>query len=381
MAMPGISRLHLGFVMSTLALGGASTTSHGATAAAGVGDGLKTAALGGSGTTSLYAYTIQNATSTSPQVGPNDAVTASLTSDGMPSTMPPAVKDTDFKIPVPSRAQGIFKYYGNPTVSLLDQNKSLIVKAGDSETITSASGAYSALAAQLAKADGTREIQAGTRLTDSVAGKAAAAAYDPVTIPGGSTYSYAPTVSASVQVDDLTTSAGTVSYALDSNTFTSGDLDTFPTGSPSMDPTLWYLGLSADGPVASVSDLGIDFELNPVALNEISFPTAYLTSLPGYSPSLTPAELAALIDTQIETALMQPGVISIAGDGTASLSDYQFFPDGTTFTPANGQDVEYADGSNAAIEDDVPEPESGGFFVLAALGLGISRRPRRVCVV
>jgi hypothetical protein len=361
-----------GCVLSILMLVCRVTTVRANQAIASTSDPIATANVGTGATTSLYAYSYR-LTPNGLQFGPNATVTVSLTSNGTPATTAPNVANSEFKIPVPVPGQpGTFAYYGN-TVALKDQAKSLMVKPDDQELLQSASSLHRGYARQFVTDTGTLQIQAYAIGLGSPNGKAAGAAYDPFIVPGGATYTYAPAVDASVECDDTSSFASAMAYAVDSTTFTSDDLDNFPEDGAPMNQTLWFVGVSADGPIASVSDLGIDFELNPLALNEISFPTTYLSMLPGYSPTLSAAQLAVLIDAQIDGTLEQPGVITIS-DGTASISDYSLFPDGTTFTPFNGQDVEYGDGANAA-EEEVPEPGAVGLLVLA-LPL-IASRPSR----
>src|SRR5208283_2426649 len=117
-------------------------------------------------------------------------------------------------------------------------------------------------------------------------------------------------------------------YAVDSTVFTSDDVANFLDDGSPFDDTLWDLNFAANGPLGGASDVDVDFELNPLALQEISFPSSYLSSLPGYSASLTDDELAELIDDAVDTAV--EGALGFA-DGTAALQGFALFPDGTQF--------------------------------------------------
>jgi hypothetical protein len=135
---------------------------------------------------------------------------------------------------------------------------------------------------------------------------------------------------------------------------------------------LWHLDLLADGPVSSPSQLVIEFDLNPLALSEISFPTSFLTTLPGYSGSLSPLELAALIDDAIKAQIL--AAFSVDATGMASLADYSLFPDGTMYSPAAAE-VVYGDGVNAGIQN-VPEPPMTSLLFIGLIAIvALSRRP------
>jgi hypothetical protein len=172
-------------------------------------------------------------------------------------------------------------------------------------------------------------------------------------VPGGASYTYAPIINVLMQSDVSALSAGVEYFAVDSTVYTSDTVDNFVEQGSPRDGTLWTLDIAANGPVASPSGLDIDFELNPLALDEITFPTSFLITLPGYSPSLTHAQLAPLINSAINSAIR--GAFSIDSSGVASISDFSFLPTGTMFTPLGG-DVVYADGVNTGVA--VPEPST-----------------------
>jgi hypothetical protein len=98
--------------------------------------------------------------------------------------------------------------------------------------------------------------------------------------------------------------------------------------------------------------------LNPAALDEILLPSSYLASLPGYSASLTNAEIADLVDDAVEEALGFSG-------GAVTLSDFSLFPAGTEYSPA--ATVDYAEGADAGLED-LPEPGSLGLLAAGLFG-------------
>ena len=183
-------------------------------------------------------------------------------------------------------------------------------------------------------------------------GAAAGAAFDPILIPGGALLAYSPMVDASFQIGDSSITGGADIYAVDSTVFTSDDLSNFLNDGSPFENTLWHLNLAANGPVAGTSDVSVDFELNPLALDEIIFPTLYLVSLPGYSMDLSDQELAELIDEAVDKAVREAFVL--VGD-TVQLQNFLLFPDGTLYAPINS--VEYAEGVDAGLTT-VPEPAS-----------------------
>jgi hypothetical protein len=334
-----------------------------------VGNGTE---LRKNGTISFYTWSVQDPNGQ--KVGPNDQVTVRLVTGGVPSNDPPAASDSTNRIQVPKQGEkGTFLSYGGPTVALTRQDKSLMIAAPDTETLTSTSDKYIGHAYAQARAPGFG--QSFGALTNKLwngqspappPGQAAAAAYDPFTIPGGQSYDYPLVIDATLD-SDADSTVGALYYALDSKTYTSGILDDFQQDTPPMSQTLYWLGIAAgSGTIQSSSDIQISFELNPLALNEITFPSPWLATIPGYSGSLTAQARADLIEQQIESEMRQPGVFAIGG-GSATLSGYSVFPDGTSFTPDGGS-VEYADGVNAGINS-VPEPSTVGLLGVGALGI------------
>lgn len=175
-----------------------------------------------------------------------------------------------------------------------------------------------------------------------------------------------------LQLPNSPSSGGVGFYALDSYVFTTDNVDNFvEDGSPYQD-TLWTLTLIGNGVVANPKKVAVDFELNPAALNELSLPTWYLMSLPGYSKGLGAGVIASLIDNQIDTAVES----DLRSDGDeVTLDDPSLFPAGTLFQPANSGE-EFADGV-LAVETVVLEPTS--LSLLVGL-LGIRSRHKKSCL-
>jgi len=240
------------------------------------------AALGAKGTTELRAY--------SQDFGQiNQIFFGDLTSGGMAVNPAPngAVLPNIQNISVKGKSG--FRRYA-PVVELAGQPKANIKQAGDIQSLISVAGVYQGSGNQFETPAGRSLAALGFTTFSQVGppppGAAAGAAFDPVDVPGGSILPYAPTVDAKMKLGDANTSGGLDVYAVDSTVFTSGDVGDFLNdGSPFAD-TLWHLNLAGDGPVGGTSDVSVDFELNPLALQEIVLPSSYLLSLPGYSTSL-----------------------------------------------------------------------------------------------
>ncbi|MFI5382396.1 MAG: hypothetical protein ACHRHE_24120, partial [Tepidisphaerales bacterium] len=346
------------------------------------GNSLPTALgpVGATATTSLYAYSIQ--TGTVAPAGPNALVFGANRHSGPgPVTIVPIVMEgvaggVTPKIRVPHPPSGVPISSGPPLAVQRNIPKSNLASAGDMDSLTSASGDYSGTATQFERvvgfpiATGTvKEIQAkvetsptrSTRIRQALPGNAAAMAEDPFTVAGGSSYAYLIGADVSINIDEAPDRAGALVFATDSNLFTTDSLDNFVEDGEPLNDALWTLEVSGDGLIDSTAELGIDFELNPLAPKEINFPTAYLTSLPGYSAALTPDELAPLIDEEFDGRVRDAMLFS---SGSASLTGFSVFPDGTTYTPLNGIDDTYLDGVAAAVE--APEPSG-----LAVAGIAL----------
>jgi hypothetical protein len=339
-------------------------------------NGFADAALGANGKTDLRVHSRQLDQT-------NKDYKTEERSNGVMVMNPPAgvVLPNIHNIPV-IKKDGTKETY-KPVVELSGQDKSLIKIKGDYEFLASITGDYTGYANQESDflAGKGRAVVASAFVDPLLKdrpkpGAAAAAAYDPFTVPGGSTYSYAPVIDATLQLDDSSASGGVEIYAVDSTVFTSDDVSNFLTDGSPFDQTLWNLSLAADGPLGSTSGVAIDFELNPLALKELMLPSSYLMSLPGYRAGLGDAETAELIDAAIDGAI---GLALVFADGAMSLQNFALFPASTLFQPVGG-DVVYAEGVNAGLSV-VPEPATlwllGAMFVcLAGVGLrGGTRDP------
>jgi hypothetical protein len=197
-----------------------------------------------------------------------------------------------------------------------------------------------------------------------VAGQAAGEAIDPIPVYNSTPVQYAPIFGAEVQLDDMNQSGGAAIFATD--TYIDPNADNWDYES---DPTsMWRLTMNADGPVSSVSDLNVTFDFNPAALNEITF-NSYLASLPGYYPGISNANLALLIDSQVES-MAESNITITSGD--AVLNDIQLFPDDTIYTPFNATQ-DYSEGAVGNIEA-VPEPASAALLAMGFVACGLRRR-------
>jgi hypothetical protein len=118
----------------------------------------------------------------------------------------------------------------------------------------------------------------------------------------------------------------------------------------------------------------VDFELNPLALTELLFPSSYLLGLPGFTLSLSSDELALLISDDIEKRIGQALAFS---DGVVTL-DAPLFPAGTMFQAVQGG-VVFATAATAVLTA-VPEPGCLWLLCTGALvivGANMRRRPGR----
>jgi hypothetical protein len=304
-------------------------------------------ALGATGKTSLRAFSQEGAQTNKNFFG--DLTSGGKVINPAPNgALLPLIQNISVELPT-----GVMRYV--PVIGLADQPKTNIKQASDIQTQFSVTGTYQGSGNQFQSPSG-RYI-AALAFTNSTAAKppagaAAGAAYDPILVPGGAMYSYSPMVDASFQLGDVSESGGVDMYAVDSTVFTSDDLSNFLNDGSPFDETLWHLNLAANGPVTDPSNVSVDFELNPLALAEIIFPTSYLVSLPGYSMSLTDAQIAELIDAAVDGAATE--ALSLVGD-TVQLQNFSPFPAGTSYAPTKS--AEYAEGVDAGLTT-VPEPSS-----------------------
>jgi hypothetical protein len=347
-----LQRIWIALAALSLSLGGGASgpAAYGGMVSADLTSEYAEAGLGKDGTSTLAAYSKQGRTT-------NGTFYTNLVSKGEDmSKTAPKPTETDIPIKVEQKDGSIEKY--GPSVQLAKQKKSLIVEGLDAEEVVSVTGAYKGVGGQFiypTKGVDTRYVGA-LALQDTSKGippkgSAAGSATDPFTVPGGSIYPYGDTIDASLQLSDSSSFGGVEFYAVDSSVFPSDDLDQFlEDGSPFAE-TLWSLSLTANGVLTDKSEVQVDFTLNPKALNEIGLPTSFLYTLPGYSPGLSQAEIADLVDTAIDDAISQSLTLQ---DGAVSLSEFPLFPAGTLFAPAD-DGVIYADGVNTVLSD-VPEP-------------------------
>jgi hypothetical protein len=259
----------------------------------------------------------------------------------------------------------------NTTTVPVAIRKNSIANPGDNVTLTSTSGAYSATAKAFVSSGGVRGILADATGTPPPGGRSAARAFDPIDIPSGTAFSYSPTISATVQLGSAGIDGGFAYFAVDSSVFTSDTVDNYVQDGAPFDGSLWYLTVGGDSPTASTSDAQVDFQLNPLALNEIQLPTSFIASLGPFTD--TDSEVL-LIDSAIDQSI---GSQLTLNGNTVGLDNVNVFPTGTTFGAINGG-VEYAEDVDAALTT-APEPAS---LVILATGLlacaAMRRVPKRV---
>jgi hypothetical protein len=282
---------------------------------------------------------------------------------------------------VDSKGNPTYTNFGQTFVILAPNGRSNIAKGSlkirnDEVGVLSSTGSFTGEGAAVVGGAGMRSILAEAERFDpnSPPGAAAGQAVDPFTVTAsGSPLAYAPTIGGTVQLDAANESGGALYWAADSFTFTSDSIENFADDGTPLNDTLWYLSLGADEPTNSLSDMEIDFELDPLALQEIIFPSSFLASLGAYSD---PTTEAALIDKAIDKTVAS--ALSLTGDTVSLPSGFDPFPTGTTFSPEGGS-VQYADGVDAGIT--APEPGTGPLLIagLAGLALALVTRRRRAC--
>jgi hypothetical protein len=194
----------------------------------------------------------------------------------------------------------------------------------------------------------------------AITGKAAGASFDPYQVSVGS-HPYQQTIDAKFDLGNPTQSGGLTYYAVDSR-FT--DVDTFFERGQPFSAALWALSIVAPGgPVKSVSDLQVNFMVNPLA-----------RSTGDFNPSLTDAQIQAAVESAI-----------VVKGGGATLTNFALFPSGTTLNvSASDGPIEFGTAVNAGFQGTAsPEPAS---VVLAASGVlavalyGVRRRrPKNPC--
>jgi hypothetical protein len=343
-----------------------------------VDTGFQQLSLANMGNVSLYAFSQQ--TAPAPK-GVNLTVTGTLVQNGV-TTFPAPTKLTGAKDKItvtkaldPGKGLKTYPPYGGPIYGLVGIPKPTV--AGDSAQVQSLTGVFFGKATAVAPGlnnDPAGYIEAGGVNTGngSQKGDAAAKTVDPVLIYSGITFSYAPSVDATVELNNPDERGAVDFFATDSNVFTSDSLNNFVADGAPLSDTLWVMSLSASESISSASDISAGFDLNPLALDEITLPVAYLKSLSLHYASLTPNQLAVLIDAQIDKEIACS--LDVSG-GIGTLSDFDPFPDGTTFTGAGGTDVSFADGVDAGlVAVPLPAAAPAALLLIGLLAAGALRK-------
>jgi hypothetical protein len=356
---------------------------------------FKSDTLGTRGTFKLVATSVQNAnpgaTPPTPRIGPNATSTITTRIAGTPGTrtttagtaitVRTGVIGENPVVPLypggnPLKAEGIAQYGPTVTTGGLRKSDALpprdgrgfitppgpaFTTPGDNVTLTSTSGIYSGQASAFISARGVRGISASTSVAGTVppSGSAAAEAFDPFDLSPG-LYEYGPTFDARVELDSAYARGGFAIFAVDSSVFTSDSLDNFAEAGSPLNQTLWYLSIGAATPTTSTDAVLVDFQLNPLALNEILFSPSFLASLGPYSDA---ASESLLINEAINQSIRLQLTLNSGG---VDLSGVRLFPSDTMFRPV-GAGVEYASAVDTVIDADVPEPAT-----LSLLGVGLA---------
>jgi hypothetical protein len=368
--------------------------------------GFQSAGLGTTGTFRLLAFsqqfqklmTLPDGTNVvvAPAIGPNGTPTITTVLGGTRGTLTPV---TGPAIIVPTNATGpndVANLYGpteadkkklsqksiafgpptigtpgpsplrNPPPGAGELRKSIFTRPGDNVLVKSLSGIWlGQAAAGFITNNNARQIAAETLLLGNSppTGKAAAQAIDPFAVPSGSLFSYDPTFSARLELDP-NVSGGIGVFAVDSSVFTADGLESFEDDGSPLDQTLWYLSVS--GQITNGGFIAlVDFQLNPLALNEIQFPSSFLASL---SPFTDAASEALLIDQAIDNFIASQLIFD--GD-KVELKGVRLFPAGTTFQAINGG-VDYAEGVVAVVSA-APEPGTLSLLGIGLFGLVLGR--------
>jgi hypothetical protein len=124
------------------------------------------------------------------------------------------------------------------------------------------------------------------------------------------------------------------------------------------DQTLWYLSIGGQL-INDTFSLFVDFELNPLALDEIQYPSSFLASLPSFSDNVSEA-------LAISAATTDFIVSQLAFDAAADLNAVHLFPAGTLFNAREGG-VQYASAAAAVLT--ASEPSSLAVVAVALLCL------------
>ena len=261
---------------------------------------------------------------------------------------------------------------GPPVVRFTD-DKAQIKVLNDIETLTSESGLIRDPTVGSASQFLTNPLvgkQISAEASSPKGGRAAGQAVDPFDLLGGITYSYAPILSSTIELQD-SVFGGIQFYALDSFVFTAGRVDDFVLDDSTIANTLWALSFSGFGIVSNAHDLDFEFRLNPLALAELLLPSSYLFGLPGYTSGLSSVDVAPLVEDEIAGRVRRSLVFD---DGSATLAGFTLFPDGTSYAPAYAS-VRFAN-SAAAVVSAIPEPASMWLLGGGLIGLFAGRMRR-----
>ena len=248
--------------------------------------------------------------------------------------------------------------YQKPVAQIKPVNKSLLSFPGDQVSITSETEGYTGFAQVenvtnplTGQVTPRNAVIAEASVPDGEVppGDAGALAGDPISIPTG-TYNYNPTISCSITDNTSGDEAVAQTYAVDASTFTSDSLDNFGLDGMPLSQTLWYVTVGEAGPVTSAGSLAkleIDFELNPLALKEITLPQSFLNSLPAFT---TTAQEIAEINQAVDNAIANGMAFS---GNQETLNGFDPFPVGTTYSPLSNNQA-YGDGAAAEVAAPVP---------------------------
>ncbi|HUO08187.1 MAG TPA: PEP-CTERM sorting domain-containing protein [Phycisphaerae bacterium] len=255
---------------------------------------------------------------------------------------------------------GLSKGLLNKTTTPYDDTKT------DQYTLTSTTLAFEGQGSSYVNSTGNKREYAMASGTVPAGGRGSAfgKSTDPLSISSGSSYIYNPTITGSAH-SDANCDAGFDAEAGDSSVFSTYDPNAAGLDAPPLAETLWYLAAEANGGTSTK----ITFVLNPLALNEITFPSSFIASLPPFSNA---AQEAALISQAVVNSLALQGTFSA---GAMDFNNASLFPAGTTYQAISGG-VQYVDASDAFVAGtEVPEPATG-VMLMGFVGAAVVRRRR-----
>ena len=255
----------------------------------------------------------------------------------------------------------------NTSTTGLAFSKSRLSAVGDVDSITSQTAGWIGMGSVTntsVPGRGKYTVSASA-LAGEFVGRSAGLAGDPIDIPSGS-YPYDPNINVTVDIDPGEAGDARV-YAVDGSTFTGDNVENYQADGEPLQNALWSLVMGGTSPSSSTANVDVDFELNPAALNEITFPSSYLAGLGSYSNQTQEAQL---IDQSMDNTIMSDETFAANVD---TLTNVDPFPSGTMFSPMTNGEA-YNDGVDAAIE----APEPGTLSLLAAGAALCLRRRGRV---